>query len=62
MMDEINKGENFFTPENYVKLYEDKAWMNQKWNVEGYNAKQIANELHISVKLVHIWLKKHEIY
>lgn len=51
--------EKFFTKENYAKLYEDKDYMSQKWISEGYRAKDIANELHISVKLVHIWLKKH---
>lgn len=54
--------ESFYTKENYIKLHEDKAWMSQKWIQEGWSVKQISKELHISVKLVHIWLRKHEIY
>ena len=54
--------EKFFTPENYIKLHENKEWMKDKWIKQNWRAKDIANALHISVKLVHIWLKKHEIY
>lgn len=48
--------------DGYIKRHEDKTWMSQKWIQEGLTTKQIANELHISVKLVIIWLKKHGIF
>jgi hypothetical protein len=54
--------EKFFTPENYVKLYENKDWMKDKWIKENWRVKDIANALHISSKLVIIWLNRHGIY
>jgi hypothetical protein len=45
----------------FERKYEDSAWLNEQYLGLGRSAKEIGKELHISYKLVEIYLKKFNI-
>jgi hypothetical protein len=49
----------FFTPENYVKLYQDRNWLVNEYLTLQKTPKQIAKSVHVSYKLINRWLIDH---
>ena len=45
----------------YVKLYQDRNWLVTEYLTLNKSSKEIAKDLHISYKLVEIWLKNFDI-
>lgn len=45
----------------FKKLYQDKGWLQTEYSTLKRSSKDIAKELHISYKLVEIWLRQFEI-
>lgn len=58
----IADGNYFFTKENYVKYHENYDWMKSQYVDQQKTPKEIGKSLHISYKLVIVWLKKHNLY
>ena len=51
-----NQDEKFFTPENYVKLYQDRNWLANEFLTLRKTPKQIGKSMHVSYKLINRWL------
>ena len=45
----------------YIKYYEDKDWLQNEYNTLQKSSREIGNDLHVSYKLIEIWLKKFDI-
>ncbi len=45
----------------YIKFYQDRNWLTTEYLTLGKSSKEIARDLHISYKLVEIWLKNFDI-
>jgi DNA-binding NarL/FixJ family response regulator len=45
----------------YIKFYQDRNWLVTEYLTLGKSSKEIAKDLHISYKLVEIWLKNFDI-
>jgi hypothetical protein len=45
----------------YIKYYEDKDWLQNEYSTLQKSSREIGNDLHVSYKLVEIWLKKFDI-
>ena len=45
----------------FSRHYEDKGWLQTEYSTLQRSSKDIAKELHISYKLVEIWLRKFDI-
>lgn len=41
----------------YIKFYQDKDWLTNQYVTLNKTSKQIGKDLHISYKLVEIWLR-----
>ena len=46
----------FFTPENYVKVYQDRNWLANEFLTLRKTPKQIGRSVHVSYKLINRWL------
>ena len=42
----------------YIKYYEDKDWLQNEYSTLQKSSREIGNELHVSYKLIEIWLAK----
>jgi hypothetical protein len=45
----------------YIKYYEDKNWLQNEYSTLQKSSREIGNELHVSYKLIEIWLAKFDI-
>ena len=45
----------------YIKYYEDKNWLQNEYSTLQKSSREIGNDLHVSYKLIEIWLKKFDI-
>jgi hypothetical protein len=45
----------------YIKYYEDKDWLQNEYSTLQKSSREIGNDLHVSYKLIEIWLKKFNI-
>jgi hypothetical protein len=45
----------------YIKYYEDKDWLQNEYSALQKSSREIGNDLHVSYKLVEIWLKQFDI-
>lgn len=45
----------------YIKFYQDRNWLANEYLTLQKTSKEIAKDLHISYKLVEIWLKNFDI-
>ena len=45
----------------YIKYYEDRDWLQNEYSTLQKSSREIGNDLHVSYKLVEIWLKKFDI-
>jgi hypothetical protein len=45
----------------FEKKYQDQGWLSEQYIVLNRSSKDIAKELHVSYKLVEIWLKSFNI-
>ena len=45
----------------YIKYYEDKNWLQNEYSTLQKSSREIGNELHVSYKLIEIWLRKFDI-
>jgi hypothetical protein len=45
----------------FKKLYQDEAWLTENYVTLQKSSKEIAKSLHISYKLVEIWLRHYKI-
>lgn len=45
----------------YIKFYQDRNWLQNEYSTLKKTSKEIAKDLHISYKLVEIWLKNFNI-
>ena len=45
----------------YIKYYEDKNWLQNEYSTLQKSSREIGNDLHVSYKLIEIWLKKFNI-
>ena len=45
----------------YIKYYEDKDWLQNEYSTLQKSSREIGNDLHVSYKLIEIWLKKFDI-
>jgi len=45
----------------YIKYYQDKNWLQNEYSTLQKSSKQIGKDLHVSYKLIEIWLTKFDI-
>jgi hypothetical protein len=45
----------------YIKYYEDKDWLQNEYVTLQKSSREIGNDLHVSYKLIEIWLKQFNI-
>jgi hypothetical protein len=45
----------------YIKYYEDKNWLQNEYSTLQKSSREIGNDLHVSYKLIEIWLKQFDI-
>ena len=45
----------------YIKYYEDKDWLQNEYITLQKSSREIGNDLHVSYKLIEIWLKQFNI-
>jgi hypothetical protein len=45
----------------YIKYYQDKDWLQNEYVTLQKSSREIGNDLHVSYKLIEIWLKQFNI-
>ena len=45
----------------YIKYYENKDWLQNEYSTLQKSSREIGNDLHVSYKLIEIWLRKFDI-